>query len=215
MPTSAKASRNRGHIPQRRPVELDVLAGGEMAIALVPAISDHGELAHLPAVQRAIGDRDPEHVGVKLQIEPVLEAKRLELVLGQRPRKAAFHLASKTRDAVAYEDVIKFVVAVHVKDLLFFDCSFPIPCLTTPSVPTIIGCHIGFHWGEGVGWNRPKRLRIKRVPGMTVDPDVGLAEPGGRGRAGSRGQARGTFRGNGSASAGRHGRARRPRDRGQ
>ena len=35
------------HIRELGPVELNILAGGEMAIALVPAIRDFGEFAHL------------------------------------------------------------------------------------------------------------------------------------------------------------------------
>jgi hypothetical protein len=41
-----------------------------------------GELAHLPAVERAIGDGDAQHVGVKLQVDAVHQPQRLELVLG-------------------------------------------------------------------------------------------------------------------------------------
>jgi cyanate lyase len=41
-----------------------------------------GELAHLPAVERAIGDGDAQHVGVKLQIDAVHQPQGLERILG-------------------------------------------------------------------------------------------------------------------------------------
>ena len=65
-----------GHVAQLRPVELDVLPGGEMAVAVVPAVGDHRQLAQLPRVQRAVGDRDAQHVGVELQIEAVHQPQR-------------------------------------------------------------------------------------------------------------------------------------------
>ena len=83
-----------GHVGQLRPVELDVLPGGEVAVALVPACRRYGQLAHLARVQRAVGDRHAQHVGVQLQVEPVHQAQRAELVLGQRAVKAALDLVA-------------------------------------------------------------------------------------------------------------------------
>ena len=40
-----------GNIDQLHPVELKVLARGEMAVAAIPAPPDHGELAQLPRRQ--------------------------------------------------------------------------------------------------------------------------------------------------------------------
>ena len=62
---------NVGGVLELDPVELDVLAGGEMAVAPVPSLGDHRELAHLPRRQRAIGNGDAQHIGMKLQIEAV------------------------------------------------------------------------------------------------------------------------------------------------
>ena len=56
------------HVLQFRPVELDVLTGGPMAIALVPFVRDERQLAHLCWVQRPIRDRNPQHIGMQLQI---------------------------------------------------------------------------------------------------------------------------------------------------
>ena len=55
-----------GDIAQFGPVVLDVLARGEVAVALVPFLGDIGELVHLGAVERAIGDRHAQHIGVQL-----------------------------------------------------------------------------------------------------------------------------------------------------
>ena len=44
-----------------------------MAVSFVPFLGNHGELAHLPAIQSAIGDRDAEHVGMQLEVKAVLE----------------------------------------------------------------------------------------------------------------------------------------------
>ena len=72
-----------GDVGELRPVELQVLARGEVAGAAVVGARDVGELAHLARGQRAVGDGDAQHVGVQLQIDAVHEAQRLELVLGQ------------------------------------------------------------------------------------------------------------------------------------
>ena len=59
------------HVDQRGPIILDVLACREMAIALVVFARRLGERAHLLRRQRAVGDRNTQHIGVELQIEPV------------------------------------------------------------------------------------------------------------------------------------------------
>ena len=57
------------------------------------------QLPHLVRVQRAIGDRHAQHIGVQLQIKPVHQAKRLEFLFRQGPVKAAFNLACELRHA--------------------------------------------------------------------------------------------------------------------
>ncbi len=102
-----------GHIAQFGPVVLDILARGEVAIALVPFIRDVGQLVHLAAVQRAIRDRDPQHVGVQLQVKTVHQAQRLEFILGQGAVDAAFDLCAELRVAFRDKSVVKFGIAVH------------------------------------------------------------------------------------------------------
>ena len=88
-----------GRVLQRRPVELDVLPGGEVAVAAVVFARDLGELAHLARVQRSVGDGDPQHVGVELQIEPVHQPQRTELLFGELARQSAGDLAAELRHA--------------------------------------------------------------------------------------------------------------------
>ena len=95
------------------PVELQVLARGEVAGAAVVDARDVGELAHLARGQRAVGDGDAQHVGVQLQIDAVHEPQRLELVLGQLARQAPADLVAELRHALAHELRIELVVAVH------------------------------------------------------------------------------------------------------
>ena len=90
-----------GDVLQRRPVELEVLPRGEVAVAAVVLPRDEGEHAQLRRVQRAVGDGDPQHVGVELQVDAVHQPQRLELVLGQLAGEAALDLAAELRDPLA------------------------------------------------------------------------------------------------------------------
>ena len=102
-----------GDIAQLGPVVLDVLARGEMAVALIPFGSDIGQLVHLAAAERAIGNGHPQHIGVQLQVEPVHQAQRFEFILGQGAVNAAFNLPAELRVAFGDKGVIEFGVAVH------------------------------------------------------------------------------------------------------
>ena len=86
---------NVRHVLQRRPVELQVLPRGEMAIAAIIFARDLGELAQLARRQRAIGHGDAQHIGVQLQIEPVHQPMRPELLLGQFAGDAALDLVAE------------------------------------------------------------------------------------------------------------------------
>jgi len=95
------------------PIILDVLARGEMAIAAIVFARDMPQHPHLAAVERAIGNGDTQHVGVELEIEPVLQAQRLELIVGQLPGEPAARLVAKFLDAGVDDRLVVFVVAVH------------------------------------------------------------------------------------------------------
>ena len=77
-----------GDVDELDPVELQILPRGEMAVAAIPLPPDHGELAQLLGREHAIGYGDAQHVSVQLEIEPVAQAQRTELVLGELLRPA-------------------------------------------------------------------------------------------------------------------------------
>src|SRR5262249_51931909 len=112
-----------GNVRQRYPVELDVLPRREVAIALVVLVRDQRELAQPRRVQLAIRNRDPEHVGVQLQIDAVLQAQRLEMLFPDLAAKTALHLPAELLGALPDQRVVVFVVAIH--QAAFFACPMP------------------------------------------------------------------------------------------
>jgi hypothetical protein len=79
-----------------------------------------GQHPHLAGVQRAIGDGDPQHIGVELQVEAVHQPQGLELGLVQRAGQAALDLVAELRHPLGDEAVVELVVAVHFCLLIFF-----------------------------------------------------------------------------------------------
>ncbi len=102
-----------GQLFELDPVELNVLPGGEMAVATVVAPRDVGEHAQLLRRQRAVWDRDAQHVGVELEVDAVHQPQRLELVFGQFAGKAARHLVTEFRDPFGDQCAVQFVVEIH------------------------------------------------------------------------------------------------------
>src|SRR5262245_6358442 len=84
-----------------------------MAIPSVILAADVGELAQLPGGEHPVGDRNPKHRGMLLDVEPVLQPQRPELVLGQLAREKAARLVAELRDAFVDELLVKGVVAIH------------------------------------------------------------------------------------------------------
>jgi hypothetical protein len=84
-----------------------------MAIAAIVLAGDMGKHAHLVAVQRAIGNGNAQHIGVKLQIDAVHQPERLESIFGKLARQAAGYLVAKLRDTVGNKGMVEFVVTVH------------------------------------------------------------------------------------------------------
>ena len=110
---AGELGQNVGHVHQLGPVELQVLARGEMAVALVVFARDMGQHAHLLGRQRAVRHGDAQHIGVKLQIEPVHQPQRLELVFVQLAFQPALHLIAELVHALAHERGIELVISIH------------------------------------------------------------------------------------------------------
>ena len=85
-----------------------------MAVALVVAPRDKSKLAQLPRRQGAIGDRDPKHIGMQLQIDAIHQAKRPELFLVQFSGEAARDLVAKLRHPRGDKVFVEFIVTIHV-----------------------------------------------------------------------------------------------------
>src|SRR5690606_15720707 len=104
---------NVWHIFQVRPVKLDVLPRGYMAITLVVLASNVRKLSQLGAIEHAVGHRNTEHGGHALNIQAVLEAQRKKVFVSKLSLQVALHLSSKLSHALGKNFVIVFVVYVH------------------------------------------------------------------------------------------------------
>ena len=102
-----------GHIRQARPVELKVLARREVSVSLVPYARDVREHVQLARGQRAIGNGNPKHIGMKLQVQAVHQAQRLEFVFRQLARQASRNLSRKLLDALVNSALVELVIPVH------------------------------------------------------------------------------------------------------
>ena len=96
------------------PVQLQVLARRKVTVAAIVLARDVGQLAQLAGRQRAVGNGDPQHVGVKLQVEAVVQTQRLELLLRQLTRQPPPHLIAELVDALGDESPVVIVVLVKV-----------------------------------------------------------------------------------------------------
>jgi hypothetical protein len=104
-----------GSLLQFDPVELDVLARGEVAVTAVVLAGNVREHAHLLRRQQAVGHGDAQHVGMALHVQAVLQAQRQELFFGQLVVQAAGNLVAVLRNAVADDEMVVLVVTVHLK----------------------------------------------------------------------------------------------------
>ena len=101
------------HPGQFRPVELDVLTGGEMTVAFVVAAGDVCELAQLAAAQMAVGNGDAQHRRMSLHIEAVHQPQRAKLVLAQFAGQVAPGLITELGHALAHDAVVDFIILIH------------------------------------------------------------------------------------------------------
>ena len=97
-----------------RPVELNILARGEMTVTFVVAIGDMSEPVHLRCRQYAIRNGDTYHVGVQLQIQTIHQAKRFEFIFADQSFKPALYLLPKLGTALSDKLLVEFIVLIHV-----------------------------------------------------------------------------------------------------
>ena len=98
---------------QPDPVELNVLACREMAIAAIVLTRDCGERAQLPRRQQPVGNRNPQHRRVPLQIKAIAQTQRPKLVFGELAAEETPHLVAIFGDAFEDQRAIDRVVAIH------------------------------------------------------------------------------------------------------
>lgn len=99
---------------QLDPVKLDVLAGGEVAVAAVILAGNVGEHAHLLGRQQTVWHGDAQHIGVTLHVQPVLQAQRHEFGFGQLIGEAAPYLVAVLCDAFTHDKMVVLVVLIHI-----------------------------------------------------------------------------------------------------
>ena len=143
-----------------------------MAVAAVVLARDLGELAHLARAQRAVGDGDPQHVGMELQIEPVHQPVRPELLLGQLAGEAARDLVAELLDARVDEGLIEVVIMIHGRPP-------PTgrgrergasPCACLPRSRRIVGPAARIASRSALGTTCP--FRVSTAKGVDVDDDI-------------------------------------------
>ncbi len=84
-----------------------------MAIALVVVAGDVGQHSQLPRRQQAVGNGDPQHRRVALNIEAVHQPQRPELVVAQFAGQITPDLASILGHPLVDERLIMEVVLIH------------------------------------------------------------------------------------------------------
>ncbi|MCY1540710.1 hypothetical protein D9M68_763650 [compost metagenome] len=109
-----------GHVFELGPVELNVLAGAEMAVAVVPLACDVRQGAQLARCQDAVRNGHAQHGRVALDIQAILQPQNAEFVFGQLAVEEAAGLVCELRDALLDELLVDGVIHVHVTALEIF-----------------------------------------------------------------------------------------------
>ena len=80
---ACQLAENRRRFFELRPVELHVLARGEVADAAVVASRNLGQFAQLFGCQHAVRNGDAQHRAVALDVQAVLQAQGTQFVVGK------------------------------------------------------------------------------------------------------------------------------------
>ncbi|KAG1241178.1 hypothetical protein G6F68_016946 [Rhizopus microsporus] len=102
------------HVFQFRPIELDVLAGAEGAIAAIPLARDMRQGAQLARRQHAVRNGDAQHGRVALDVQAVLQAQNAEFIFGELAVEEAARLVGKLRHTLLDKLLVDGVIHVHV-----------------------------------------------------------------------------------------------------
>src|SRR5450830_478819 len=111
-------SENLRHVLQRRPVELHVLPGTDVGVALVVVTGDPRHHSRLARRQLTIRHGNPQHRGETLDIQAILQTQRAELFFAQLTCQIASGLITELLDAVLDDPLIVLVVYVHIDPVL-------------------------------------------------------------------------------------------------
>jgi len=84
-----------------------------MAVAAVILARDVAQHAQLIGTQVAIRYRNAQHRRVALDVEPVLETQRAELVFAQFAAEIAVGLVAELGDPLIHDPLVVFIVLVH------------------------------------------------------------------------------------------------------
>ena len=109
---------NRRDIFQLRPVQLQILAGGEVSIGTIITTADGRHGAQLDSAQHAVGNGDTQHRGMTLDVEAVLQAQRAEFFISQTARQIAIHLVLELSYPLVDQCLVVGVIAIHVRGVL-------------------------------------------------------------------------------------------------
>ena len=111
-------AKNCGRFFKLWPVELHVLARGEVPDAAVITAGDFGQFAQLSGRKHAVGNGDTQHRAVTLDVKTVLQAQWAQLIFGEDACVVAVHLVAILRNAFVDDLLVNAVVAIHASLLL-------------------------------------------------------------------------------------------------
>src|SRR6267378_1455325 len=149
-----------GYALELGPVQLQVLARAEVAVAAVVLAGDLRELSQLLGREQAVGNGDAQHRRVTLDVEAVAQAQRAELVLRELAGEKTFRLVAELDDALVDELLVDFVVTVHGR---YNDASLPpIRISITASAPR--SSRSGIFWLSALPSQMPGSEPMRRAP---------------------------------------------------
>ena len=108
-----KVGEDVGHRLQRGPVVLDVLAGGEVAVALVVLGGDVRQHAQLLRRNQTIGNGHAQHGCKALEVEAVAQAQMLEFVGRNLAGQKAGGLVAEFGNPRIHQLLVNLVVTIH------------------------------------------------------------------------------------------------------